>query len=204
MIYVVLAALGIFIVHFCDPAAMKRIPLVKPAVWVIGAGLFAYATTMIWLWPGKLSLPAWSSWLGWALLFVSVALLGISFVINLPFRETYVATGVGGRLITTGFYALVRHPGVLWAIPLAAGFVLVSESRLALTAAPILLMLDVAAVIMQDLLFFRRMFSGYDKYSRTTPMLIPNRKSIGAFISSVRPQGLTPGLEGGDKDVRLG
>ena len=182
MIYVVLGCLGFLIIHTFDIVSLKRIPGAKPVIWVLGCGLLAYSVIMVCLDPDKLSLPIWATWLGWALLSISILLLIYSLFINLPFRKTYVATGFGDRLITTGMYALVRHPGVHWFILLTVSLILVSSSRLMFIAAPIWILLDILLVVIQDKFFFGRMFEGYDAYRRETPMLVPNRRSIGAFI----------------------
>jgi protein-S-isoprenylcysteine O-methyltransferase Ste14 len=58
-----------------------------------------------------------------------------------------------------------------------------------LIAAPIWLFLDIVLVAVQDRYFFGRMFAGYDNYRRQTPMLIPNRRSLSAFINSLKQTG---------------
>ncbi len=117
---------------------------------------------------------------------ISLPLLIYSLFINLPFRKTYVATGVSDKLIRTGLYALVRHPGVHWFILLVLSLILVSKSSLLLIAAPTFILLDVVLVIVQDKFFFGRMFDGYDSYRQETPMLVPNRKSISACIRTIK------------------
>jgi len=184
--YILPATVGLVVIHVSDFAAIKKMPLVKPLAWVVGGGLLIYSIVQIWLSPDKLLLPAWSAWLGWAVLAVSSIMLVYSLFVNLPFFKTYVATGVGDKLVTTGFYALVRHPGVLWTVLLAFSAVLVSKSRPALIAAPLLILLDVLVVIIQDRIFFPRMFPGYDAYRRQTPMLLPNRNSLRAFADSLK------------------
>jgi protein-S-isoprenylcysteine O-methyltransferase Ste14 len=184
--YMLPAAVGLLVIHISDFAAIKKVPLVKPLVWVAGGGLLIYSIVQIWLSPDRLSLPAWSAWLGWALLAVSSIMLVYSLFVNLPFFKTYVATGVGDKLVTTGFYALARHPGVLWTALLAVSIVLVSKSRPALVAAPLFILLDVLVVVIQDRIFFPRMFPGYDAYRRQTPMLLPNRNSLRAFADSLK------------------
>lgn len=186
MNYILVGIAGFIIIHLCDPVAIKRIPAVKTIVWVLGSSLLVYALVMISLWPDSLSLPIWSIWLGWALLSVSTLLFLCSLFISLPFRKTYLATGVGEKLITGGLYALTRHPGVLWYILLMLSLILVSKSALLLIAAPIFILVDIAAVVLQDMFFFGRMFADYESYRRQTPMLVPNRKSIRAFINSLR------------------
>ena len=186
MIYIAIGTLGFLITHVFDFVSLERIRGVKPFIWILGSGLLAYSLVMVCFAPDKLPLPIWSTWLGWGLLLISLPLLIYSLFINLPFRKTYVTTGVGDKLITTGLYALVRHPGVPWFILFMLSLILVSRSSLLLIAAPIFILLDIVLVIVQDKFFFVRMFDGYDSYQRKTPMLVPNRQSISAFINSLK------------------
>ena len=186
MIYLALGTLGFLIIHLFDIVSLKRIPLAKPVTWLLGSSLLVYSVIMVSLKGDRLPLPLWSTWLGWLLLLVSLWLLIYSLFINLPFRKTYIATGVGDRLITTGLYALVRHPGVHWFTLVMLSLVLVSQSSLMLIAAPIWILLDILLVAIQDRFFLGRMLSGYDSYQKETPMLLPNRKSLNTFINHLR------------------
>ncbi len=186
MTYIALGILGFLIIHLFDFVSLKRIPLAKPLTWGAGSGLLGYGVVMVCLTGDRLPLPTWSIWLGWLLLIVSLFLLIYSLFINLPFRKTYVTTGVSGRLVTTGLYALVRHPWLYGFIILTASLILVSSSSLMLLAAPIWIALDILLVVIQDRFFFSRMFPGYNRYRQETPMLLPNRKSVVAFISCLR------------------
>jgi protein-S-isoprenylcysteine O-methyltransferase Ste14 len=185
MIYIATGVIGFSILHLCDIVALKRIPVVKPLVWILGSGLLVYSGIMMWLKSDRLLLPAWSTWLGWILLIISFFFFMHSLFISLPFRKTYVAAGVGDELITTGMYALARHPGVFWFVLFMLAMVLASKSILLLVAAPIFILLDILLVVIQDKFFFGRMFSGYDRYRKETPMLMPNRKSIIACIKTI-------------------
>jgi len=189
MIYIVLGILGFLVIHLFDIVSLKKIPVAKPVTWILGSGLLAYSVIMVCFTPDKLPLPIWSTWLGWALLSISFFLLIYSLFINLPFRKTYVATGVGDKLITTRLYALVRHPWMHWLILVMLSLILVSRSSLLLIASPIWILLDILLVAIQDKFFFGRMFEGYDTYRRETPMLVQNRRSISAFINSLKQAG---------------
>jgi len=183
MIYIAVGIFGFIVIHLFDIVSIKRIPSgAKPGTWFVGSGLLIYSLTMLWLKGYTLPLPMWSTWLGWGLLLISLSLLIYSLFINLPLRKTYIATGVGDKLVTTGLYALVRHPGVIWFTLFMLSLALVSKSSLLLIAAPIFILLDILLVIIQDRFLFSRMFDGYDHYRRETPMLLPNRKSVNAFI----------------------
>jgi protein-S-isoprenylcysteine O-methyltransferase Ste14 len=185
MIYIVIGAVSFLIIHCFDIISLKRIPKAKPNIWILGCGLLIYSLTMICFAPSKLLLPMWPTWLGWALFSISLLLLIYSLFINLPFRKIYVATGVGDKLITTGLYALVRHPWVHCFTILLLSLVLVSRSSLLLIASPIWILLYILLVVIQDKFLFGRMFDGYDTYRQETPMLLPNRRSVNAFIRTL-------------------
>jgi len=189
MIYIILGSLGFLVIHVFDIVSLKKIPVAKPVTWILGSGLLAYSVIMVCFTPDKLPLPIWSTWLGWALFSISLFLLIYSLFINLPFRKTYVTTGVGDKLITTGLYALIRHPWVPWFILVMFSLILVSKSSLLLIASPIWILLDILLVVIQDKFLFSRMFEGYDTYRRETPMLVPNQRSISAFINYLRRAG---------------
>lgn len=186
MTLLAMGALGFAIIHLCDIVALRKVPWAKPVIWVVGGGLLVYATVAISLSEDKLALPGWLALAGWPLLIISLSSLVYSLFINLPFRNTYMAAGVGERLITSGLYALVRHPGVPWFVIVMLSLILVSGSRLWLAAAPVWIALDILLVVIQDRLFFGRMFPGYDSYRRQTPMLVPNRKSISTFLGQLK------------------
>ncbi len=188
MIYIAIGSLSFLVIHVFDIVSIKRIPWAKPIIWALGVGLLVYALVMLSLQSNRLLLPAWSTLLGWVLLSISFILLIYSLFINLPFRRTYVATGVGDKLITTRLYALVRHPGVHWFILVMFSVILVSRSSLSLIAAPIFILLDIVLVIVQDKFFLGRMFVSYDSYREETPMLVPNRQSINVFLNSLKQQ----------------
>jgi protein-S-isoprenylcysteine O-methyltransferase Ste14 len=188
VIYVILGSLGFLVIYLLDIASLKRIPGLKPLSLIIGSSLVIYAAVMACLSPDKLSLPVWTSWLGWVVLPPAVFMLVFSLFINLPFSKTYVGRD-SGPLITSGLYALVRHPGVHWFTLTMLALILVSASRLMLIAAPIWVGLDIILVTIQDRFFFGKIFAGYEQYRRQTPMLIPNRQSLSAFFNSFKQNG---------------
>jgi len=200
MVYIAVGIFGFIIIHLFDIVSLKRIPSgAKPGVWMVGGGLLSYSLIMLCLESNTLPLPIWSAWLGWGLLIPSLFLLIYSLFINLPFRKTYIATGVGDKLITTGLYALVRHPWIHCFTLFMLSLILVSKSSLLLIATPIFILLDVVLVIVQDKFFFVRMFDGYKSYQQETPMLVPNRRSINAFINSLKQSRAQILAQGGGK-----
>jgi protein-S-isoprenylcysteine O-methyltransferase Ste14 len=185
--YIIIGVLGFLVAPLFEVASMKRVPGAKQCVGVFAAGLVTCAMVMACIKSGRLELPLWLTSLGWVLLLMSLLLVAYSFFINLPLRQTYIASGVGDRLVKTGTYALVRHPGVLWYALLLLSLILVSKAKLLLVASPVWLLMDILYVFVQEKFLFTKMFAGYDDYRRETPMLIPNRKSIAACIRTLRP-----------------
>ena len=187
MIYIATGIFGFIIIHIFDIVSSRKISSgVKPCVWIMGSGLLGYSIVMLCLESNILPLPLWVTWLGWGLLTLSLFLLVYSLFINLPFHKTYIATGTGSKLVKTGLYALVRHPWIHCFTLVLVSLILVSKSSLLLIAAPIFILLGVVLVIVQDKFFFVRMFDGYRQYQQETPMLVPNRRSINAFIEGLR------------------
>lgn len=182
MIYIGVGILGFLILRIFDIFCLKKVPLVKPITWVLGCMVLIYSLVMLSLSPDKLPLPAWSVWLGWVLLPPSTFLLIYALFINLPLRQTYIESGVGEKLVVTGLYALVRHPGVYPFTIVMLSLILVSRSQMVLIAAPVFVVVDILLVAIQDRLFFGRMFPGYSRYRQETPMLVPSKKSINTYV----------------------
>jgi protein-S-isoprenylcysteine O-methyltransferase Ste14 len=164
MRYIALGVVAFIIAGFFDLAALQRIRYLKQIIGLTAALLFGYALIMVARHPDKLLLPAWLSSAGWPFLIISGLLLIYSLFLEIPFRQTYAAAGVGDKLVKTGTYALVRHPGVLWLALLLLSLVLVSHSRLLLLAAPLWIFLDVLYVWIQERSFLGRIFPGYGQY----------------------------------------
>ncbi len=202
--YIALVLTGLVLVHVGDPVSIKRIRFVKPLVWAVGLGLIIYGAVMASLNGTKFNVYGWAVVAGWFFFVISGAVVLISLFINLPFRRTYVSTGTGDRLVTTGLYSLTRHPGVLSTIALVGSVILISRSYLVLLAAPLVIALDFLLVTLQDRLFFGRMFEGYVKYRNETPMFVPNSRSIRAFAAWLRQALPSRCTKGATNDFQLG
>jgi len=187
MIYIGIGILGFIIIHLFDLVSIKKIPFgVKPVVWTGGFGILFFSLVKMCLLSESLPMPGWVIWLGWAMFAVSVVMITLALFVNLPFRKTYIEAGVGDKLIKSGLYALVRHPGVYWVALFFFSLVFISRSHIMLIAAPIFVVLNTALVVFQDKYFFPKMFKGYDEYQKETPMLVPNKQSIKAFAKSLK------------------
>jgi protein-S-isoprenylcysteine O-methyltransferase Ste14 len=184
MWYVLIGVVGFIVIHTFDIVSIKRIPFgVKPLVWSAGFAILFFSLIKMCLQANTLSMPDWVVGMGWSFFGISVTMITLALFVNLPFRKTYVEAGVGDKLIKTGLYALVRHPGVYWVALFFFSLVFISRSELMLIAAPIFVVLNTALVVIQDKYFFPKMFQGYKQYQQETPMLVPNRRSLKAFFT---------------------
>lgn len=184
MAYILLGCLGFIITHTFDFVALSGVRKIKPFIWFIGNALIVYSIVSIIVSPGKLLLPLWSFWLGWILIPLPLFFQLYTLFGNLPLRKTYVDSGVGDKLVKTGLFALARHPGVMFFVPLMVGLTLTSKSTLMVFATVVFSVLDVILVIIQDIYFFPRMFKGYDDYKKETPSILPTINSIKACIKT--------------------
>jgi protein-S-isoprenylcysteine O-methyltransferase Ste14 len=178
MEYIVLGIGGFLVAYLFDLVSLRKIPYGKQAIELMAICLALYAHIMVCIRGERLSLALGLSYLGWPLFGLACLAMIYSLFLEIPFKRTYVAEGTGNKLVTTGTYALARHPGVLWYALLLISLILISQRQLILLAAPIWLLMDVLYVWLQDRSFFPRMFPDYPRYQRETPMLIPNRTSI--------------------------
>lgn len=161
-----------------DLAAIKRLPCLKYSTIALMIILMSYSLYAVSFSAERFDLPAVATGVGWFLLVVSVPLMTYSIFIEIPLVNARAREGSGDGLITTGTYALTRHPGVLWYGLFLISLLLVARAKVLLVAAPIWFLLDVLWVVLQDRYLFILTFKEYPRYQKETPMLIPNRLSI--------------------------
>ncbi len=188
MLYIFIGAAGFLLAYAFDWLSLKNIPIIKQVAGVLAIGLLVYATVMVCVSPAKFNLPFFTIPLGACLLLVSFTLLMYSLFIEIPFHSTYANKGVGTKLITTGTYAMVRHPGVLWLALVYLSIALLFPSVTLFLAVAVWLIMDIIYVVLQDRLLFPEMFPDYHQYKQKTPFLIPTRQSISACLKTINPR----------------
>lgn len=187
MLYILIGAAGFLFMLLFDWLSLKNIPVLKGISGLLAAGLIGYATVMVCIGPDKINLPFFLMPPGVCLAVVSFLLLVYSLFLEIPFHSTYAKRGGGSTLITTGTYALTRHPGVIWLGLFYSGLSIVFPSPVMFAAAVVWLILDVVLVSIEDAILFPRMFTGYDDYKKRTPFLFPTRRSIVECLRTLRP-----------------
>ena len=185
MVYVLLGCGGFVTGLALETGFVQRRPALKPVLWLVVGGLLAYSLAMASLRGERLPMPPWLSTVGWTAMPAASMLLLYSLFIELPLRQTYLRSA-GSRLVTTGTYALVRHPTVLWYGLLLASLLLASRSTLLLAALPFWLGLDILWALVQDRASLPRTYAGYGRYRSATPMLLPNYQSLKACLATLK------------------
>lgn len=121
-----------------------------------------------------------------AVLFLILLIYTLFFA--LPFDETYLEESRQRLAYTEGVYGLCRHPGVLW----FAGVYLCLWGALGDINKGIyfisMIVWNYLYIVFQDFWTFPKTFTNYMEYKRTTPFLIPNRKSIRAFLGCLKKE----------------
>jgi protein-S-isoprenylcysteine O-methyltransferase Ste14 len=111
------------------------------------------------------AVPGWARLLGYALLLAGMALLTWAQAVNKFFEPTVrIQADRGQRVIDTGPYAVVRHPGYLSWLPLSAGIALCLGSFWALIPAGLSSLVLVLRTRWEDQTL-RAELAGYEVYA---------------------------------------
>ena len=182
--YMLLGALGFPVFHLVDLAAIKRIAWAKPAAWISGCALIVAGSILCISSGERFSIPLWTILTGWVIFAGSMMQLVHSLFVSLPLYKTYFKVGSSDELITSGLYAIVRHPGV-YGLGLALfSLSAATRSKPMLEATLVWMVIDIVVVVIQDRYFFDQMFDGYARYREQTPMLIPNWRSLARYVTN--------------------
>jgi len=185
MYCVVFAFAGFCILFFFEKASLKKVRFFKQAVFVVGNALVCLSVLLSCFRSEYFNIPSFTHIAGWIIAPVFFVLLVYSLFFEIPFKKTYMKAGTGDVLVTTGTYALVRHPGVLWLTGFLVGLLLISGSRMLLFTIPVIVSMDVVYVVIQEKYYFMKIFGEeYREYQKTVPMLVPSMYSIKRCVST--------------------
>lgn len=194
MVFVILGCVSFLFLLLHDIVTLRQgQALGRSLLALTGFGTAAYSLIMVTAMGERYVFPTIVSLFGWfVFILFGLALLYALFG-NLPLLNTYFKGPADRTLVTSGMYALSRHPGLLWYCLMLAGLFLATGTKLLLVAALIWCFLDLLHVLVQDRYFFPRILPGYQQYQRETPMLIPTFTSIQRSLSTVGPEKIYKG-----------
>ena len=174
------AAFGVLILT--DLAESRSLLALRLASMLLSAALLVYGIVACALDPWRLGLPVAARMACGAVGAAFLYLLVRSLFLEVP---TIQGQSAGARLVTTGTYALARHPGVIWFLFVLLGAATAADSAALLVAAPVWAATDLAYAAVQDRLFFPRLFGeAYGDYCRSTPFIIPNAASVRTCVET--------------------
>lgn len=187
MVGIGLGAASFAVILWVDLISLKGIRFAKPLLWLAGTAAFALAAILTIRTSPRIPLAPPLPVLGYVLAGVFFLLLVWSLFLEIPFVSAYLESRGSQRLVTSGTYALCRHPGVLWLGGLIAGLFLASGALLLAPAFIVWIGCDVLLVYLQERLFFLRLFgSDYRKYQREVPMVVPTLGSLQRCVHTLR------------------
>ncbi|MBC7263182.1 MAG: DUF1295 domain-containing protein [Chloroflexi bacterium] len=187
MAYTVLGTVALLANFLLDIVALRGIRYWKLLIEILTTVVFCFAVWMAALQSSTETMSAVRTAIGIALLVTAIVLLAYSLFWEIPFRSTYLRDGVGDQLVTTGTYALCRHPEVLWSGLLFLAVYCMSGGWLFLTSAILWLAILVLRVYVMERVYLVPVFGdAYRKYQQQTPMLIPNAQSVRRCVQSFR------------------
>lgn len=114
---------------------------------------------------------AWSVLSAAFLLLLLYALFG-----SFPVKEAYAVQDTGRQVCDSGFYAVCRHPGVLFFAWLYIS--LHFAAALPLADALIYTGLDLLLAFAEDVWIFPKTIGGYGEYKKRVPFIIPRAADI--------------------------
>ena len=184
-----LSALGYAFGMAHDLASLRGVPRVKPYLFAAMMASHSASLARLMLGSPRLPIPSLFAKTAGAFSVLSMAGMFYSIMIEIPLRKAWLRQGHTDALVTTGTYALVRHPGVLW-LTSALGFAAIAaRSARLLVAWPLIILGDAIHVWFQERAVLPRVFGeSYRDYQRATPFLIPTRRSARRFVRSLREQ----------------
>jgi protein-S-isoprenylcysteine O-methyltransferase Ste14 len=183
---IVMGVIAFSIALLFDWISIKKVKHVKLFAALSTVGLHGFSLYLA-IWSvERFSLPSGLFILGWIMLPLFSLLLVYSLLLEVPAGKTYYKTGGSNRLTVTGSYALTRHPELLWYVLVLIALIFIFSSKVLLIEAPMWAIWKLVCVIVQDKLLFPEMFAEYQQYQKETPMIIPNRKSVRAFFSTLK------------------
>lgn len=178
--------LGLLLALLVDWISLKGTAKIKPLIGVLFIALHVLAVYICLRYTEHFEIYYVLFIIGWILLPIFTFLLFYSLFIESSPRKIYLVKGVPEKLVTTGTYALTRHPEFLWYVLVLISLIFVSGSKSLLIVTPIWIFGKLVCVIVQDKILFEKMFQEYHRYKQQTPMLFPNRRSILACIRTLR------------------
>jgi protein-S-isoprenylcysteine O-methyltransferase Ste14 len=187
MLYVFAGALAFVLLCAADLLFLRGTVVGKAAAFSAASASFVFGFAGSITMSRPLGLPHALRAAGWVLGAVTFLLVVFSLVVEVPTLYLYLTSGRERKLVTTGFYAMSRHPGVVWFSLFMVSLAAATDARTLAIATPVWIAMDVLHVTWQERVYLVRVYGDeYRRYQAEVPMLIPRLASIRRGIESLR------------------
>jgi protein-S-isoprenylcysteine O-methyltransferase Ste14 len=179
MLNILLGSSGFLLLFIADIFSLKHKSIMSAVFSVIGTAIIFTISIIILFGGTTYIVPLGIRVIAglFTLLFLALLIYSVVIEVNLTKEDK--------RLLTTGTYALTRHPGVMWFLfYYLLGSLLFGNFDI-LIAGLVFTTFNVIYVIFQEKFIFTKLFHGYEQYQKLTPMLIPNYKSIKRCVNTI-------------------
>lgn len=180
MIVAIVAGLvGFALLTAADELALRKRRAGRVVCFALSCVILGGALVSACLLGPRLDLPPAVRVIGAVLGAGALALVVVSLLLEVPTHRIYLGAAGPKRLVTTGTYALCRHPGVPFLAVFLVSLALATRSRDLAVAAPVWIALDSLHVVRQERRYLIPVFgSQYVSYQAQVPMLLPTITSI--------------------------
>ena len=183
MIYLGTGIIGFLMLLLFDICSLSKKSLMKYFFGVSGFLLIAGSSVLLVFTKSNVSFPLSLRLISLVLAVLSIGLLIYSVFIEVG-KNTYEYEN-HNSLITTGTYALSRHPGVLWFLFFYIFTAIYFQNHLVLYAGLTWTVMNIIYVFVQEKYIFSKLFDNYSNYIQTTPMIFPSYKSLEKCITTL-------------------
>ncbi|MCK5761677.1 MAG: DUF1295 domain-containing protein [Candidatus Izimaplasma sp.] len=183
MIYLGLGILGFMLLLLFDICSLFKRNIIKYFFAFSGFALIITSSFFIIQLNSQISFSYWVRIISLVISSLFLCLLIYSVFIEVG-RNTYQYKNKN-KLITTGTYALSRHPGVLWFLLVYLFGAIYFQNSFVLSAGIIWTVINIIYVSIQERFIFRRIFDDYGSYIKSTPMILPSSHSFEKCITTL-------------------
>ena len=183
MIYLGIGIIGFLMLLLFDICSLGKKSLMKYFFGVSGFLLIAVSSIFLVFTKSDASFPL-------SLRIISLVLAVLSFILLI--YSVFIEVGKNtyeyenhNRLITTGTYALSRHPGVLWFLFFYIFLAVCFQNYLILYVGLAWTVMNIIYVSVQEKYIFSKLFDNYSNYIQTTPMIFPSYESLEKCITTL-------------------
>ncbi len=183
MTYLVLGIFGFILLLIFDIFSLNEKSLLKYVFGVAGFSLIIGSSVLLLTLNGTIEFSSYFRFTSLVVAIIFLLLLIYSVFIEVG-KNTYQYKNEN-KLVTTGTYALSRHPGVLWFLFVYLFGAIFFQNHYILFAGLIWTGINIIYVFIQERFIFTKLFEHYGNYIESTPMFLPSKNSVEKCITTL-------------------